>query len=513
MLVEAAISSVHSVRNSVNDALKLVRDHPIAAAATVTTIGISYVLYTFIASPRTNAPKFKSHSSFLLGALPFFEEHQKTLSTHKAWQAISDEVGPVGWMKIANITMFVITDGVLAKHILNNVFDEYERSDAIRMTFGLIGKKQLMVLDDEEWRSHRKLMISGLSTSHLHHSTPQINDAVSDMLARWDIAEGKGEPVDAYKDLSALALEALGRALLNVKFGLFDGQVPPKYANARHDVEGVIEGFERRLVTLPPFWPFIKDNFKESVVHIRNLLNDLIESKRAVLAANGITKHTGDSPDLIATLLTHPNQLPQEQLIDELLLFFIAGHETSANSMTFTLALLAQHPSHLATLEAEIQSNLGTETHPSTPEQISHLKFLDAVSKESLRLHPVAGQLARRTRKNVTLGTFTIPAHSEIGVNIRGIHRNPQYWPEPDTFNPERWFTTEAQQNPHYMPFSWGPQMCLGMRWANLEMRIVVARVVQRFEISLVEGQELREVSSLTIGLKDGLFLRLKRRV
>ena len=304
-------------------------------------------------------------------------------------------------------------------------------------------------------------MTSGLSTTHLHHSLPQINASIDDFMVKWDEAERKGLPVDANHDMSALALEALGRALLNVKFDLFGlGGAENKYVNARDDVEGIIRGMEHRLVTLPPFWLFLKDSFKKNVAHVRALLKDLLEEKRAELEAKGVEKLSGETPDLITALLTHPTKLPQEELIDELLLFFIAGHETSANSMTYTLALLCQNPQALKTLEDEILTHLGPTTLPSTPDQIAQLKFLDGCIKETLRLHPVAGSFARHARKDVILGGFHIPKGSEIAVNIRSMQRNPAFWPdEPLKFKPQRWLDPETQKNPHYMPFSYGPQM------------------------------------------------------
>ncbi|KAJ3056480.1 Thromboxane-A synthase [Rhizophlyctis rosea] len=513
MLVESALSALKS-SPTLNAIVKQLSNPPIAIA-TITTLGLTYIVYACIAPPRTNAPKFKSGSHWLFGSLPLFVNKNVGQKTHEAWQEISDEVGPVGWVKFMHINMFVITDGILARQICNSTSTDFKRANAVKATFGLFGRKSLMVIDDGEWREHRKLMTSGLSTTHLHHSLPQINASIDDFLVRWDEAERKGVPVDAYHDMSALALEALGRALLNVKFDLFGlGGAGNKYIESREDVEGIIKGIELRLVTMPPMWPFLKDSMKEKIVNVRALLSDLIEEKRKELQDKGVEKFSGETPDLVAALLTHPTKLPQEELIDELLLFFIAGHETSANSMTFTLARLCESPEALKSLEDEIITQLGPDTPPSTPDQIAHLKFLDGCIKESLRLHPVAGQFARHARKDVMLGGFLIPKGSEVGVNIRAMQRNPAFWPdEPEAFKPQRWLQPEAQKNPHYMPFAHGPQMCLGMRWANLEMRMVICRIVQRYKIELVPGQALEERTSLTTGLKDGVMLKLTRRV
>lgn len=331
--------------------------------------------------------------------------------------------------------------------------------------------------------------------------------------------------VDAQEDMSKLALEALSRGLLDIEVDVFNRRgksAESKYANAGHYVDGVAKGMEKRVGKLPIQTAFMKDpEFDESLFQLRKMISGLLDEKRAKIAAKTVApSDTSSQPevDVIETLLMQPDSLSNDDLIAECQGLFIGGQETSANTMATCLKLLSENPDLQSRLHTELITHLGTTPnnlpkYPTTNEQINCLKLLDAVIKETLRLHPAVGLGARQTRKDIILGGFHIPAHSDVMVNIRAIHHNPAHWPNPLHFDPDRWLDTSSGKNPHYLPFSAGPQICLGMRWANIEMRMTIARIVGRYRLELVPGQVLTERMVLTIGLKDGVRIKLIPRV
>ncbi|KAJ3044797.1 hypothetical protein HDV00_000674 [Rhizophlyctis rosea] len=542
----------------------------------LTAVSLSYFIYTnFFKNPKTNAKEFTKGSTPILGVIPLFAKNSEKI--YNVFDAVSEECGPVGFMRVLNTQIYMISDGALAKEMLTSVFDRlafslnlihceclgvhalvygtfkmemnftlcpamrrvsappnseffssyrFERASSLKKGLGrLIQNPDVIIMaDDDIWRKHRKVLTSSMSTSHLLKSIPQINSTLDDLVLMWERGNvGKDIVVDVQKDMSGVALEALCRALLNVKFDVFNITGDAKYGNASHHVEAFARGIEKRVGKLEIQKAFMKDDFSPSVKALKDLMKELIDEKRAAVAKRGSAKANDSEVDVIETLVTYPDGLNDKDLIDELLIFFIAGHETSANTMATTLKLLAENPPYQQRVYDELVEHLGIDPttrrakYPTTNEEISRLKFLDACIKEALRLHPVAGQVARRTRVPVTLGsganTYTIPEGFDVMVNIRHIHRSPKHWSDPLEFKPERWLDPETSKNPHYLPFAHGPQLCLGMRWANIEMRLTVARVVGRYGLEMVPGQVFEEKMVMTIGFKDGIKVKLTPRV
>ncbi|KAJ3056541.1 hypothetical protein HK097_006174 [Rhizophlyctis rosea] len=491
-----------------------------AVIASVSAVSISYLIYSlFFKPPPTNAVEFTNGTLPILGIVPVFARHKNQF--YKVLDMVSEQCGTFGYFRALHTQIYMISDGVLGKEMLNSVFDRFRRADSLRRTLGgIIGNPNVIILlDDEPWKAHRKILVSSMSTSHLLKSIPQINGTLDDLIATWEEQRLKGDDVvDVQKNMSDVALEALCRALLNIKFDVFNRNGGGKYGDASKHVEGMARGMDERVGKTALQVMFLKSDHKASMDALRALMKQLIEEKRELIAKRGDAKPDDSEVDVIETLITHPDGLSDHDLIDELLIFFIAGHETSANTMATTLKLLAEFPGYQDRIYQELVDCLGTNAaglanFPATNEEMMRLKLVDASIKEALRLHPVAPAASRHTRVPVTLGgKYLIPAGVDVMVNIRHMQRNPAFWPDAETFKPERWFEPETVKNPHYMPFAHGPQVCLGMRWANIEMRLTIARIVGKYKLELVPGQVFEEKMVMTIGFKDGIRIKLTPR-
>ena len=184
-------------------------------------------------------------------------------------------------------------------------------------------------------------------------------------------------------------------------------------------------------------------------------------------------------------LLTHLIQsLDDDELIrDQMLTMLIAGHDTSTATLTWTLYLLGMYPHWLEQAQAEIQDTLGPM--PPTPQNVDKLRVLDQVIKESLRLYPPIHVGNRFTVRDVELGGYRIPASTRVMVSYYLVQRHPDYWEAPSEFHPERW-RGDFRPNPFtYLPFGGGLRHCIGGAFAQLEARLVLARILQRYRLSL----------------------------
>ena len=195
------------------------------------------------------------------------------------------------------------------------------------------------------------------------------------------------------------------------------------------------------------------------------------------------TKH-----DLVDTLMTASDpetgrRMNDEEIIENTLSFVIAGHETTASALTWTLGILAGHPEHQDAIAEEVRRVTGGGV--PTPEQVTELDFTTRVASEAMRVYPPAGMIARRTLRDITLAGTTIPADSTAIVPIYAIHHNPKLWPDPEAFRPERFSPAESEGRSRfaYLPFGAGPRICIGNTFALNEAVAVLAILVSAFRI------------------------------
>ncbi|MDI3287053.1 cytochrome P450 [Polyangium sp. 15x6] len=223
---------------------------------------------------------------------------------------------------------------------------------------------------------------------------------------------------------------------------------------------------------------------------------------------------TNASNDLLSLLLQsrdeEGNALSEPEVVAEVNGLFVAGHETTANTLAWTLFLLAQHPRVHADLLDELTSVLHGDA--PTVEQLNQLPLLDAVVKESMRLLPAIPLLfLRKTSRDVALGRHTLPEGTTVALSPLVSHHAPDVFPEPRRFRPERWSTLKPSPY-EYMPFGAGPRLCVGTAFSMLELRILLALIVQRYRLALVPGTVMNpKVRSVVMGLSRDIAVRVVR--
>ena len=204
-----------------------------------------------------------------------------------------------------------------------------------------------------------------------------------------------------------------------------------------------------------------------------------------------------DQGDLLSSLMTVRSEengarLDDEQLRHEMMGLLIAGYETTANALTWTFYLLSQNEWAAERLRCEVRQVLAGK--PPTSAAVPRFPFLRMVLDESLRLFPPAWIIGRRAIGDDVIGGYHIPAGTVIAICIYTLHRHPAFWENPDLFDPER-FTPERSASRHkhaYIPFSIGPRQCIGNSFALLEASLILASIVQRFELHLSPGVEVQ---------------------
>jgi cytochrome P450 len=243
------------------------------------------------------------------------------------------------------------------------------------------------------------------------------------------------------------------------------------------------EQFEFGLDAVTPRWlpEQISPEFRRAADGIRGLAEDLIDRRRETLGSDD------DPRDMLGRLLraqADPEiEMPDEQIRDEVATFLIAGHETTALSLTYTLSLLAWHPDDRERVRSEAGESLVED--PPTYSDLEGLEFTRRAYLEGLRLYPPAWAVFRRASGDVRLGDYRIEDGSAVVMPQWSIHRDARYFEAPDDFNPDRWEAREAERNNAYFPFASGPHACIGRQFAMSGATLTLARLLRDLEIEV----------------------------
>ncbi|CUH41049.1 Epi-isozizaene 5-monooxygenase/(E)-beta-farnesene synthase [Jannaschia seosinensis] len=263
------------------------------------------------------------------------------------------------------------------------------------------------------------------------------------------------------------------------------------------------------LLPLPRWMPrFHRRRTRQAAASIRSALAALVEMRAAQIAA-------GTAPDDLSTkIMTQPDPetgqcLLTEEMVDQVAIFFLAGHETSASALAWALYLLATHPE----AQERVAVEAARDWESFAFSDLSGLSFTRAVFRETLRLYPPVPMMVRETRRPETFRGRTAPVGAQCVLSPWHLHRHERLWENPDGFDPGRWRreATKESERRAYIPFSAGPRVCTGAGFAMAEGILLLARLVGAFRVEAV-GAPPVPVAHLTVRARDGILLRLERR-
>lgn len=399
------------------------------------------------------------------------------------------------------------------QHALLARADTYDKRllsyDMLRKILG----NGLLTSEGEFWRRQRRIAQPAFHRGRLQGFVTIMVEEALKTAQTWDEAARNGRIVDVHRDMMRLALQVVSRSLLG--------------ADLADDVGRIGQGLDVSLEHLqhlmhhpfyPPDWVPTPRNLRFS--RHRKSLERLVDGIIGERRRSGEVHH-----DLLAMLMEARDEetgegMTDAQLRDEVMTLLLAGHETTANALTFTFHLLAHHPEALARLRQELDAELGGE--PPDFDSMGRLAFTRQVVDESLRLYPPVWVVERRAGHDDVIGGYHVPAGSVLFVSAWITQRHPEVWPEPERFLPER-FAPEAVRGRHryaHFPFGGGPRVCIGATFALVEARLALAILASRFELEPVEapGQDPRDWTRLqldpgvTLRPVHGLPMRIRRR-
>jgi len=359
--------------------------------------------------------------------------------------------------------------------------------------------KGLLTNDGESWRRQRKLMAQAFTPKRIREYGETMA-TVGEAGARWR----DGEVIDVHEEMSRLTMEVVAAVL----FG--SGVTSEDVHTVGESMEVMNEFFANSpeaVLRVPEWVPTPRNlRMKKAVERIDAIVYEFIRKRR---------QSREDRDDLLGTLLAATDDETQEgmtdkQLRDEVITLFLAGHETTALNLAYTLMLLGQYPEVEKRVLAELDEVLAGRL--PTAADSKALPYTEMVIKESMRLYPPAWLTGRETAEAIEVGGRTIPPKSQVIVSEWIVHRDPRFFPDPEAFVPERWEDAKSLPRYAYFPFGGGPRVCIGNHFAMMEAILLLAIVLQRYHLELLPNQRLELAPSITLRPKKGIRAVVKRR-
>ena len=432
------------------------------------------------------------------GGLPLLGNLLQFRSDRLALQDAAARTGPLARVQLALLPIYIVTDADLAHQVLVEQAGSFVKSAGLAILKPLLGEG-LLTAEGEPHRRHRKLLAPAFAPKRLAaYGTAMVEETLRTVTS-WRA----GQRVDLLVEMMAMTLAIAGRTMFS--------------ADVRRDADTVARGLELGLaaheeslqspIRLGPEWPLPRHlKMKRAAKILDQVVYRLIAEGRA---------RGTDQGDVLSILLLARDEdgsgLSDRQVRDEVMTLLLAGHETTANTLTWTWYELARNPGVLATLEAEL-AKLGDRD--VTVEDLPALPYNLAVIEEAMRLHPPAYMTGRETTHDLTMGGHAFPKGTIVAVNIRGIHRRADYYPDPDAFRPERMLPDAKKQRPRerYLPFGAGPRVCIGSHFALLEAQLALATLIRHAHLELATQTPIAYDPQVTLRPKGGIPMIVGKR-
>lgn len=376
---------------------------------------------------------------------------------------------------------FLVNHPALAKEVLGS--HDYIRSPILKTILG----NGLLAADGPYWERQRRVMLPEFRPARIERLVDTFRDVALERAATWTAKAQSGEPLNLNREMEHIALSSVGRALFGAEI---DDRFLDAFAVAMQELGALGNAADFGF-------PLIRR--ADSNRRFQEAMNVVEESVGDILAAD-----SNGRPNLLTVLRTkwdgNSPPLSERQLRDEVVTMITAGHETTAVTLAWVWYALLCHDDVAERFYEEIDRVIGDR--PILAADLPRLVYTRKVIDETLRLYPPVWLVGRTALRNDFLGGYEIPANAGVLVSPFVIHRHPEFWPEPERFDPERFATEKDREVDAYLPFLSGRHLCIGKHFALMEAVVVLATIAQRFRF--------RRTSTLPIDFEPLVSLRMR---
>jgi cytochrome P450 len=414
------------------------------------------------------------------------------------------EVGNLGYSRRSTV---LFNEPELVRLIMKDPEGIFPKSDLMVSALEPLIGESIFVTDGDKWRRQRAMIDPAFSLMRITHAFSAMRDAVNDYEARLVDSARSGGPFSLDLAMSHLTADIICRTVFSTS--LDSGVAREVFEDFTVFERSVAQVDIKRLI-LAPAWSDAPQPqpVLEACRRIRAHLGTMVDSHLAPGAAfNDIASAVIDARDE-----TSGEPFSREELIDQLGVFFLAGHETTASVLTWVFFILSEQPAVAARLRREVDEVVGEGD--LSFEHIRQLPFTRAVFREALRLYPPITFIPRVALRPATVGPRKLKRGALVMIAPWTLHRHALYWDEPHAFRPERFLPdNEKDLKPGaYIPFGQGPHTCVGAGFAQTESILIIARFIRRFDFSVIEPERVRPAARLTTRPANQISCRVRIR-
>lgn len=436
------------------------------------------------------------------------------VNTHWFWGAMQDfnrdslkflldvrKFGDVVQTRFGPFRVYFLNHPDVIHHILVEDNQHMFKSRVTKRVLEPVVGNGLFTNDGESWKRQRRLAQPAFHTKRIGAYADIMSDYAAMMVEAWhDEAQ-----LEIDLEMTALTMRIIAKTLFDADVSGEEREV----GDAITDVLSTVNTRFNRLIPRPDWLPTEENRkFRRDVQRLDVIIQRFIDERRA---------SGEDKGDLLSMLLLALDDdgsggMTDKQVRDEAMTLFGAGHETTANALTWTLYALSQNPEVEARLHAELDAVLGGRR--PTLEDLRRLPYTEMVVKESMRLYPPAWAFSREPNEDVVIDGVPVRKGDTIMVNIFGMHRDARFFPDPERFDPERFSPENEKSIPKYayLPFGGGPRVCIGNAFAMMEARLILATIAQHFTLDVAPGHKVVPERVFTLRPKYGMKMIARKR-
>ena len=431
---------------------------------------------------------------FLIGNFPLGSRDPLAVLTLWARQFGDIFYYRAGWINVFFLNHPDYIESVLVTNHRNFIKDRVMRNS--RWFFG----DGLLTSEGAQWMRQRRLSQPAFHRERIATYARTMTDYAEEMVGAWKQRETR----DIHQEMMRLTVRIVVKVLFNVA-------VTEECEQVSTALNLLMQQGTGGKMILPAFIRYLPI---PAVLRVRHAVRQLDEIVYGIIGNR--RRSEPDAGDLLSVLLQTEDEdgsrMSDRQLRDEVMTFLLAGHETTALSLSWIWYLLSQHPK----VEEKLHRELGQILNGRAPkvEDLARLPYSEKVVKEAMRLYPPAWGLGRTAVNDCEIGGYHVPAGANVVMSQWIMHRDPRFYCHPEDFDPDRWSGESSRHLPKfaYFPFGGGPRLCIGASFALMEVTLLLATIAQRFQLRLIAGYPVVPTPSITLRPKNGITMMVLRR-
>ncbi|RDI71809.1 cytochrome P450 [Halopelagius longus] len=424
---------------------------------------------------------------------------------------VAEAYGDVIHFGLGPIDTYMLTNPADVERVLVTEDAKFHKPDFQDDAIGTLLGDGLLLSEGETWRKQRELAKPAFDPRRIASLSGVMTDHATAMVEEWE----DGDVRDVQLEMARVTVKIIVEAM-------FGASIDDERTRV---VQANLEPLGRRFEPDPfrflvPDWAPTKENreYKRSVRVLEGIIDEIVAERTGTESDPSAT--VTDAPeeraprDLLSVLLRAKKRGDQtdEQLRDEMMTMLLAGHDTTALTLTYAWYLLSQHPEAEAKVHEELDAVCGGET--PTMADVRRFDYIERVLQEAMRLYPPVYVIFREPQVDVRLGGYRVPEGSAVMLPQWVVHRSPRWYDSPEEFDPDRWLPERRAKRPRfsYFPFGGGPRHCIGKQFSMLEAQLILGTVAQRYELEYVREKPFDLRGSLTMHPDEPMGMRLRAR-